>query len=68
MAAHCGVSTQREGRIGSRHVEPRTLAKPNGYQGGADLLLSGLTILDAGEKNTNLVDVTFPAATATGAV
>ena len=23
MAAHCGVSTQREGRIGSRHVEPR---------------------------------------------
>ena len=36
----------------------------NGFQGGADLLLSGLAILEAGEKNTALVDVTFPAATA----
>ena len=64
MAAHCGVSTQREGKIGSRHVEPRALANTNGFQGGADLLLSGLAILEAGEKNAALVDVTFPAATA----
>ena len=65
MAAHCGVFTQREGKVGSRHVEPRALANTNGFQGGADLLLSGLAILDAGEKNTALVAVTFPAATAT---
>ena len=64
MAAHCGVSTQREGKLGSRHVEPRALANTNGFQGGADLLLSGLATLEAGEKNTALVDVTFPAATA----
>ena len=37
----------------------------NGFQGGADLPLSGLATLDAGEKNAALVDVTFPAATAT---
>ena len=49
MAAHCGVTTQREGRIGSRHAEPRALANTNGFQGGADLLLSGLAMLDAGE-------------------
>ena len=29
------------------------------------MLLSALAILDVGEKNTALVDVTFPAATAT---
>ena len=29
------------------------------------VLLSGLAILDRGEKNTTLLDVTFPAATAT---
>ena len=48
----CGVSTQREAKIGSRHVAPRALANTNGFQGGADLLLSGLAILEAGEKNT----------------
>ena len=42
MAAHRGVFAQREGRIGSRHVEPRALANTNGFQGGADLLLPGL--------------------------
>ena len=65
MTAHCGVSTQREWRIGSRHVEPRAFANTNGFQGGADLLLSGLATLDAGGKNAASVDGTFPVATAT---
>ena len=53
-----------KGKLVQRHAEPRALANTNGFQGGADLPLSGLATLEAGEKNAALADVTFPAATA----